>query len=633
MITGISALATLTLAPLSLAPLSPALAQESYRPPLSKPHALDTIIVHADGTHERIIENTERIESELGVSEYGQRILSYNGTFEELEILEAATIGPSGERMRVDPQAIRTVEEELSGGVPMFSDMKNKVVVYPNVRVGSLLYLKARSRQHTPHFGNAFFLHEVFSPHVRYGHAEYHVIVHPSVTLQISSQGMRGGEVDADADAQAKGPQGYRHYRFTYSQDFAHPSEPAQMHYSYFAPHLMLTTFADYIALGRAYERYAAPKTRVTEAIKALADDITRGIEDERGQARALYHWVARNIRYVAIYLGDGGFEPHDVETILKNRYGDCKDYVVLLQSLLAAKGISASPALVNAGAGEALSPVAVTFPLNHVMLYIPSLDLYLDPTAQFARFGVLPEAVMNKPVVLTSLDRLARTPKMLTHEHRTISKMQIDMLADGKLRGRTETEYQGSPETEARSRHFDREGRSPERTVRRLLSRFNEMGFGVISDSDPMDISAPFALNASFELDPPVNIPGPSAMMVPVGLSSGRIASMAHTKPLALRRFPTGCSSEQIIEETEIRFHESVQVTRIPLGVRYDSPSITYTSSYTLVKADAGQVLRIKRELTMQHDSGTCSPTDAQHWSDFHPTLYRDVRAQIFVQ
>ena len=139
---------------------------------------------------------------------------------------------------------------------------------------------------------------------------------------------------------------------------------------------MLLTTFTDYLEIGKAYEAYAAPKTRVTPQVKALADEITKGLKSERDQVRALYEWVSRNIRYVAIYLGDGGFEPHDVEVILKNRYGDCKDHVVLLQSLLMAKNIKSSSALINLGAGEELSPVAVTFPLNHVILYLPSLKL-----------------------------------------------------------------------------------------------------------------------------------------------------------------------------------------------------------------------------------------------------------------
>jgi hypothetical protein len=154
-----------------------------------------------------------------------------------------------------------------------------------------------------------------------------------------------------------------------------------------------------------------------------------------------------------------------------------------------------------------------------------------------------------------------------------------------------------------------------------------------VISDSNAVDITKPFTLNARFELDPQVNLPGPSAMMVPVALSPGRIASMAHTKPIAERRFPTGCGSEEIVEETELHFAGSINVTRIPKEVVYESPSIRYKSVYEIRNSDKGKVLLVQRKLSLQYVSATCSKRDSEEWRDFHPVLYRDVRAQIFVE
>lgn len=618
---------------IALAPIAPTMAQEAYRPPVFNQYSIDTIIVHADRTHERFMESAVRIETELGVAEHGERIISFNATLEELEILEAATISPNGERWPLDDRAIRTVEDELSGGAPMFSDVKHTVLVYPNVQVGSSLYLKARSRQHSPHFGNQFFLHDAFSPHERYGPTQYHVMVHPSVSLRISEQGMIGGEITPSPDQAAKAPAGYRHYWFEFEQDVAFPREVGQVPYGYFAPHIMLTTFKDYLEVGQSYERYAAPKARVTPAVQALAQQITRGLTRPNDQARVLYEWVARNIRYVAIYLGDGGFEPHDVDTILRNRYGDCKDHVVLLQALLAAVGIESSPALINLGAGEELSPVPVTFPLNHVILYLPYQDLYLDPTAQFAPYGVLPESVLNKPVVLTRLNRMARTPKMQADQHITKSKLRLVMREDGSVMGHSTTNFVGAPEFEARGRHFDREGRSPERTVRRLLSRFNELGSGVIEDSDPTDIAKPFELRSRFELDPPVNIPGPSALTVPVGLSAGVISAMAYAKPTESPNFPWVCSSETFEEDIELQFPATIRVTRIPKNTVYQDLVISYQATYALNETPTGQLLKVTRRLSTQYAGGTCGGLEGKAWRDFHKVLHRDIRSQIFVE
>jgi hypothetical protein len=61
----------------------------------------------------------------------------------------------------------------------------------------------------------------------------------------------------------------------------------------------------------------------------------------------------------VAIFLGNGGYEPHDAATVLENRYGDCKDHVALLEALLKAKGIASVPVLVGSSSTSPRRPGA----------------------------------------------------------------------------------------------------------------------------------------------------------------------------------------------------------------------------------------------------------------------------------
>ena len=91
-----------------------------------------------------------------------------------------------------------------------------------------------------------------------------------------------------------------------------------------FSPTIMASTYPDYSALGRAYHLKAGEAAKVTPKVQAQAraDEITRGIDDRRAQAAALYEWVAKNIRYVAVYLGNGGLEPNTADSILANHYG-----------------------------------------------------------------------------------------------------------------------------------------------------------------------------------------------------------------------------------------------------------------------------------------------------------------------
>jgi hypothetical protein len=73
--------------------------------------------------------------------------------------------------------------------------------------------------------------------------------------------------------------------------------------------------------VGLAYQARAKPKAAVTPAIAQLAKDLTVNSNTPEDKVRALHQWVAQNIRYLGIYVGAGGFVPHDAQTILDNRY------------------------------------------------------------------------------------------------------------------------------------------------------------------------------------------------------------------------------------------------------------------------------------------------------------------------
>ena len=54
-----------------------------------------------------------------------------------MESIEASTIKPDGTEIKLPESAIRTQDEDSSGGATEFSDTQFKVIVFPAVEVGS----------------------------------------------------------------------------------------------------------------------------------------------------------------------------------------------------------------------------------------------------------------------------------------------------------------------------------------------------------------------------------------------------------------------------------------------------------------------------------------------------------------
>ena len=67
--------------------------------------------------------------------------------------------------------------------------------------------------------------------------------------------------------------------------------------------------------------------------------------------------------------------------------------------------------------------------------------------------------------------------------------------------------------EVASRGAQFSYQNKNQADIVNRLLSRFQETGWGEIENTEPTNFDKAWQVNASFELDPVVNVPGPSAL------------------------------------------------------------------------------------------------------------------------
>ena len=599
-----------------------ALAQ--YKPSYTVVKSSSKFEVNQDASYTQYLEEQARVDTPQGVRMLGERKITYNSTLENVEVLEAYTIQPDGTRIGVPLDKIRTQDETADDGA-IYSDSKSKVIIYPKLEVGSQVYYRAKSVQHTPEFPGHFFLWEHYSPHVRYENVTVELVHDVGIEVGVSTKGMQGGKLDMPPKPHTVA------YKFTFSQDTAYPNEDSRVDLPDFAPHFAASTFKTYADVGQAYQVRAKEKAAVTPAIQALAQALVQkaNAQTTLDKVKVLHHWVAQNIRYLGIYVGAGGYVPHDAQSILDNRYGDCKDHVVILESLLAAVGIDSSPALINSGTAFLLPKLPTPGIFDHVITYVPSLNVFLDSTSRFAPLGTLPLGDMGKSVVLTATGALSRTPMTQTSKDRTESRIQMKLTRDGSIEGQSQAKMFGVFEVASRNSQFNYQNKEQSDVVNRLLSRFQETGWGEIAKTEPTNFNAPWQVNSTFELDPVVNVPGPSAMAIPVGLAPGRLKGFADVVLPKDRRFPTYCNSTQHEEWIDLAFPKDMKVTRVPKGVTFAQGSLRYESTYAL----QGQVLKIKRVYASSRTETLCGAESDKAFSDFTQVLRRDLRQQVFFE
>lgn len=109
-----------------------------------------------------------------------------------------------------------------------------------------------------------------------------------------------------------------------------------------------------------------------------------KALPDPQARLTAALRAVQNDVRYFGVEIGDNSHRPNPPDLVWRRRYGDCKDKVLLLVTLLRRMDIDAVPALVDTDRGRAIGqfvPSASVF--NHVIarVRLGGETIWVDPT------------------------------------------------------------------------------------------------------------------------------------------------------------------------------------------------------------------------------------------------------------
>ncbi len=167
--------------------------------------------------------------------------------------------------------------------------------------------------------------------------------------------------------------------------------------------------FSRWPDVGRWYHDIAKPFMSGGSLVNALADSLTDGLDTPRARLQAIFEWVRDHVRYIAVEVGVGGYQPHDAEEIVAKRYGDCKDMVMVLCALARRVDITVHPVMISThDNGKPDTSLPSPFQFNHLIAYAPDVDpggIWMDATEKACRFSTLPWYDQGRAVVIASRD------------------------------------------------------------------------------------------------------------------------------------------------------------------------------------------------------------------------------------
>jgi hypothetical protein len=632
------ALITLLLALLFAA--APALARDTGTDPaVVVDRFIQHYVVEPDGSYRLSVDHAKTIVQQRALRSHGQYTISYNRTLDEVLSVEAYTQKPDGRRVPVQPGQVQDQQEAAAapGEAPMFEDTRLKVVVFPEAAVGDQLVVRYAVRRKTALFPGHF---EDLSSSPFYFNKNFQLIYDMPASMPLHADAVGFVAVPGES------PPGRRRYQWRYVNGDNARQEAGSVSYLDYGKRLAVSTFADYAAFASAFRAGTAAGAGKAEtslaarsstqlstqsSISALARQLTAGLPDTRARALALSDWVRHNIRYVGVYVGPGGVVAHPPSTVLENRYGDCKDHAGLLEALLAAAGIDSTSALVNSGNAYRLPEAPTLGVFNHMITYVPSLDLYLDPTAESVSAGYLSAGILGKPVLLLKTGTFAMTPILQPERNR--STTWFDIRRDGRSSFKLSKLASGAVAEPWRTALRDAREAEREAFAQRVLQGLGQKSRGVFDAEGGARAGAgpdgdEYRMSFSGTSDGFLNLPGPSALATTYDFWGGLAEAVFKLGQESERRQDFVCPALDHEDETGFRLPKGVRILALPRPVSLMDGGIYYRASY----ARRGNEVRVKRRLTFRHGRATCTPADFRAMQPALDRVVRDLRTQIVV-
>ena len=334
--------------------------------------------------------------------------------------------------------------------------------------------------------------------------------------------------------------------------------------------------------------------------IKQKVAALTASAPTVTSKMNALARFVQGDIRYVAIELGIGGWQPHAANDVFTHKFGDCKDKATLLSTMLKEIGVDSYYVVVNTnrGAVNARTPAVNWF--NHIILAVklpddaqdPSLAalfphktlgrlLIFDPTDELTPFGYLRGPMQANYGLLVSENggELIQLPRLATSVNSVRRTASLTLAPTGTLTGEvTEIrtgDHANSQRYALRSAATDKDKIKPIETM--LGHSLANYRLTKASVTNLQQYDQPFSYNYSLVAESYAK-PAGSLLLVRPRILGNKSSDLLETKEP--RKFPVEFRGPSLESDTfEIALPAGYEIDDLPPPVDADFPFASYHS------------------------------------------------------
>jgi hypothetical protein len=245
--------------------------------------------------------------------------------------------------------------------------------------------------------------------------------------------------------------------------------------------------------VGLWYANLAAASRQPTPEIKQKVAELTAASSSPLEKIRTLTSFMQRQIRYVAVEIGIGGYQPHPAAEVFTHRYGDCKDKATLLSTMLHEIGVDSYYAFINDERGIVIPQFSIPH-FDHVILAIrlpqdtPTENLYavidhpklgkllfFDPTDPYTPLGYIPSVEQENYALLVTPDggELLSLPLLPPSSNRLLRSAKLTLNPSGTLSGDVREVRWGAPAVVERAQFLSATVSERPKIIENFLNNF----------------------------------------------------------------------------------------------------------------------------------------------------------------
>jgi transglutaminase-like putative cysteine protease len=348
-----------------------------------------------DGRTNQTIRQVIQILKPEGANMYQEQRLTWNPERQKLTVNWMKVVKPDGSVVAEHPEQMQDSDVPAAMGTPMYTASKVRRISLSGLEPGTILDFSVTTETFKPAMDGDFLQSWRVTPAI-------HVVRSNLVVDLPDGFKPRIVEKNLDFKRTERVVKGRRIYTWA-------TSKVPRLRGEAYAPDslspvmtVMISPPVTWAAIGQRYLPIAREAYAITPSVEEKMAKVLTGSRSLDDSVAALHKWIAQDIRYVSIALGQGGYVPRSAEAVVRTGYGDCKDKAMLFVAALKKIGVTAYPVLLNINGGERReSPSIAQF--NHMIAAVKRGNAYqfADLTAGNQPLGRLPRSEQGNLAVI----------------------------------------------------------------------------------------------------------------------------------------------------------------------------------------------------------------------------------------